>query len=584
MFSDKWTNRHPVWKSAAMSAPLRLVLVAAVVLFHTIGTRGATLGYSTYFGAGLYEGAYAVAVDAAGNAYVAGSTDSTNGFPLLNALQPVFGGGNADAFLAKFDPDGHLIFSTYFGGTGYDAINDLALNPDGNVIVVGETRSVDLPSTDDAFQYDYAGGSAFGSGDGFIVSFSTDGAQLLYCSYFGGSGDEKINSLAITANGRLCVTGWTDSRDLPHKNSLQPTYGGGDSDGFIAQFDANLTNLIFSTYFGGEDRDEDQRIAVDPAGLIYLGGQTLSTNFPVTAGAFQTQHVVVDQIGGNWDGFITKFSADGTTLIYSTYVGDATGDGVLGIAADADGSAYVTGYISAGWDSGTFPLGFQPEPGYGGADAWVAKLKPEGSNFAWFSYLGGSGEDYGYDLDLDKSNNIYVTGITRSSDFPTRDATQPKYGGGTQDSFVAKISADGQQLVYSTYLGGSLDEWGYRLAVDAQGNAIVVGQTTALNFPIRNAIQTTNATLPNIYNPADAYITKITPAIAPPRLGIVRSGANVLLAWPTNFTGFALQSTPAIGLIENWQPVAANPLILGGQFTVIQRMVSTNQFFRLQRP
>lgn len=567
-----------------MSAPLRLVLVAAVVLFHTIGTHGATLGYSTYFGAGLYEGAYAVAVDAAGNAYVAGSTDSTNAFPLLNALQPVFGGGNADAFLAKFDADGHLIFSTYFGGTGYDAINDLALDRDGNVVLVGETRSVDLPSTDDAFQYDYAGGSAFGSGDGFIAKFSPDGAQLLYCSYFGGSGDERIWDMAVDSTGNLCLSGWTDSRNLPLRNPLQPAYGGGESDGFIAQFDITLTNLVFSTYFGGEDRDEDQRIAVDPAGLIYLGGQTLSTNFPVTPGAFQTNHVVVPAIGKNWDAFIAKLKPDGSGLIYSTYVGDATGDGVLGIAADADGSAYVTGYISAGWDAGTFPLGFQPEPGYGPGDAWVAKLKPDGSNFEWFSYLGGGGDEVGYDLTLDQDNNVFVTGITDSLDFPTVEAPQPKFGGGVQDSFVAKISADGQQLIYSTYLGGSGEEWGYRLAIDPSGNVIAVGQTTALNFPIRNAIQTTNATLPNVYNPADAYITKITPAIELPPLRILRSGANVLLTWPTNFIGFKLQSTPALGPVENWQPVAANPLILGGQFTVIQRMVPTNQFFRLQRP
>lgn len=566
-----------------MGAPLRLWLAAAVVLFHTIATRGAMLGYSTYFGAGLYEGAYAVAVDAAGNAYVAGSTASTNGFPLLNAFQPDYAGGDNDAFLAKFDPDGHLIFSTYFGGTSYDAINDLALDRDGNVVLVGETRSVDLPSTDDAFQYDYAGGSAFGSGDGFIARFSPDGAQLLYCSYFGGSGDETIWDLAVDAVGNLCIAGWTDSRNLPLHNPFQPAYGGGDNDVFLAKFDATLTNLVFSTYFGGADQDNSPQIAVDPAGLIYLGGQTLSTNFPVTPGAFQTQHVIVAQIGANWDGFISKFSSDGSSLIYSTYVGDATGDGVLGIAADADGSAYVTGWISAAWDSGTFPLGFQPEPGYGGADAWVAKLKPDGSNFEWFSYLGGGGEEVGYDLMLDRDNNVFVTGITDSINFPTRDAPQPKFGG-TQDSFVAKISADGQRLIYSTYLGGTGEEWGYRLAVDPSGNAIAVGQTTALNFPIRNAIQTTNATLPNIYNPSDGYITKITPAIELPPLHILRSGVNVLLTWPTNFTGFTLQSTPALGPMENWQPVAAAPLILGGQFTVIQRMVSTNQFFRLQRP
>src|SRR5262249_55868863 len=154
---------------------------------------GATLAYSTYFGAVGYDGAYDVVVDAAGNAFVAGATSSTNTFPKLNALQPIYGGGFTDGFIAKFDPEGRLLFSSYFGGSGPDAVNAIALDPDGNLVVAGETHSVDLPTTDDAFQLEYAGGSAFGYGDGFIAKLTPDGSKLLYCSYFGGSGDEKIN-------------------------------------------------------------------------------------------------------------------------------------------------------------------------------------------------------------------------------------------------------------------------------------------------------------------------------------------------------------------------------------------------------
>lgn len=565
-----------------MSAPLRLVLVATVGLFHAIETRGATLGYSTYFGAGLYEGAYAVAVDASGNAYVAGSTASTNAFPLLNALQPVFGGGNADAFLAKFDPDGHLIFSTYFGGTGYDAINDLALDRDGNVVLVGETRSVDLPSTDDAFQYDYAGGSAFGSGDGFIARFSPDGAQLLYCSYFGGSGDETITGLAIETAGNVCIGGYTDSLNLPLRNALQPNFGGGDNDDFVAKFDSTHTNLVFSTYLGGEDMDGDTvRIAVDPAGFIYVSGWTISTNFPVTPAAFQTNHVVVAEIGQNSDAFVSKLTPDGSALVYSTYIGDAFDDAAYDIAVDKEGRACITGEIRAVFEGINF--GFQSTPGFPGGDAYIAKFTADGSDLDWFSYLGGSGSESGFAILLDASGNIFVTGITDSADFPISDAPQPQYGGG-QDAFIAKISADGKQLLYSTYLGGGDQEWGYAAAVDVNGNVIAVGQTRSIDFPTQAAIQTTNASSPTTFNPADAYLVKLSPAVAPPHLHIARSGNYVLISWPTNFTGFILESTPLLSLTAAWTRVASAPLVLGDQFAVVQRSDAGNRFFRLRRP
>jgi hypothetical protein len=570
----------PIW-SPSSQLLLTLVLIAPLLAGRV---TAATLGFSTYLGGAEYEGAYAVAVDSTGNVYVGGSTESVGTFPLLNPFQPDYGGGDADAFIAKFNPEGRLIFSTYFGGAGYDAVNDLAVDRDGNLLVVGETRSVDLPATPDAFQESYGGGSAFGHGDGFIARFSPDGRQLLYCSYLGGSGDERIWRLAIDPSENICLTGHTDSRNFPLKNALQSVYGGGDSDGFIAKFNSSLSELLFSTYIGGNHRDEDLHIAVDPVGLMYVGGRTLSTNFPVTPGAFQTQHLVVPKFGDNWDGFIAKLVPDGSSLFYSTYVGSATADAVFGIAADAEGSAYVTGSISASWDEGTFPLGFQPEPGYGPSDGWVAKLKPDGSNFEWFSYLGGSGGDSGFDIGVDQDNNIHITGITTSADFPTRDAPQPQFAGGGQDAFVARISPDGMTLLHSSYLGGSRQDWGYRLAVHPQGGVLVVGQTWSQDYPSLNAFQSTNATTGSFENPADAVITRITPAIQAPTLRIARSGSNVLVTWSTNFSGFVLQSRATLSEPTDWRPVTATPIVLGGQFTVVQPVANTSQLFRLQRP
>ncbi|MBU6402357.1 MAG: SBBP repeat-containing protein, partial [Verrucomicrobia bacterium] len=356
-------------------------------------------------------------------------------------------------------------------------------------------------------------------------------------------------------------------------------------------FDATLTNLIFSTYFGGNDQDELQKIAVDPSGFIYVCGNTLSTNFPVTPGAFQTTHPVATTNGVNWAAFISKFKPDGSALAYSTYVGGPEGDSAYAIAADAAGCAYVTGSISLPWSGGDFPFGFQSVPGFGTGDgwtAWVAKLRPDGSNFEWFSYLGGSGGDQGFGLVLDKDDNVFVTGITKSLDFPTRDAPQPKFGGGTQDAFVAKISADGQNLLYSTYLGGRGDEWGVAVTLDSNGNLIAVGETASINFPVLNAFQPTNASAQNIAyaqnDPEDAFVTKLSPAVQPPLLDIARSGGNVLLFWSTNATDFALETADASAAPLAWTAVSAQPLTISGQHTVIQPLADTTRLYRLHRP
>ena len=554
-----------------------------MLLLRIVCSQAATVTYSTYFGGPQYDGAYAVAVDQRGYVYFAGNTDSTNSFPTLNPLQAQIG-GNRNVFICKLDPSGRLVFSTYLGGAGVDEPNGIALDASGNILIVGQTHSSDFPVTDDAFQADYAGGSAFGAGDGFLAKLSNDGSQLLYATYFGGTGDDLVNGVAIDREGNVLVTGTTESPDFPIRNALQPKSGGGQTDSFIAKFDATLTNLVFSTYFGGDNREEDPKVAVDPAGFIYLSGRTLSANFPVTTGSFQTSHVVVTNIGDNWDAFVAKLKPDGSALVYSTYVGDATADAAYAIAADAGGSAYVTGTISAAWDEGTFPLGFQAMPGYGGSDAWVAKLKPDGSNFEWFSYLGGSGSESGFGLALDKDNNVFVTGVTSSRDFPVVDAPQPKFGGGTQDAFAAKISADGKRLIYSTFLGGSGEEWGYAVAPDLNGDLIAVGQTTSINFPVKDAIQATNSSIRSIQSPYDAYVVRLSPAIIQPPLKIGRSGENVLVSWSTNFTGFTLEFSEGASLPLIWQPAAGMPLVLGGQYTAIQRTLGTERFYRLKRP
>jgi hypothetical protein len=180
---------------------------------------------------------------------------------------------------------------------------------------------------------------------------------------------------------------------------------------------------------------------------------------------------------------------------------------------------------------------------------------------------------------------VFMTAITDSRDFPTADAPQPGSGGGTQDAFAAKVSADGKRLVYSTYLGGSNEEWGDAVAPDSGGNVIAVGQTASINFPMRDAVQNSDASARTIFNPSDAYVLKLSTAGEPPPLEILRSGDNELITWPANFTGFVLESTLELAPeTATWQPVNTPPVVLGGQFTVIQRSDAASQFFRLRRP
>lgn len=543
--------------------------------------QAATLQYSTYFGGQQFDDAYAVAGDSQGNAYVAGSSASTHTFPLLSPIQLEIG-GLRDVYVAKFDPQGRLVFSTWLGGAGDDLPNAIALDSRGNILIVGQTHSTDFPVTDDAFQFDYAGGSAVGTGDGFLAKVSGDGTQLLYATYFGGSADDLVNGVAVDSEGSVVIVGTTESPDLPARNALQAKINGDGPDCFIAKFDSTLTNLVFSTFWGGGREDRDAKVAVDPAGLIYVSGQTLSTDFPVTSAAFQTNHVLEMNLESNWDAFVSKLIPDGSALVYSTYLGHTNSDAALAIAADATGAAYITGGIAARWP-GAFPLGFQPEHGKGPVDAYVAKINADGSGLAWFTYLGGSGRDVGYGLTLDSANNVLVTGRTDSQDFPLTDPFQAKYGGGVWDAFVARISPDGQTLMYSSYLGGRGEEWGYNVAVDSAGAAVAVGLSSSIDFPVLNAFQNRHAT----NDPGsgfDGYITRITPAIQAPALRIARSGSSSLVTWPANFVGYSLEFTDNLtGLPTNWQPASGKPLVIGDQYMAVQPMNAPARLFRLRR-
>jgi hypothetical protein len=397
-----------------------------------------SLIYSTYLGGTYQDEAYDIAVDASGNAYVTGLTNSAD-FPMWNAYDGTTIGypSDYDAFVTKLSADGSsLVYSTYLGGIGTDDGWGIAVDTTGNAHVTGRTRSSDFPTTGGAFDTTKNGVVA----DVFVTKFNSAGSALDYSTYLGGTDYDLGFDIALDTSGNVYVTGWTDSIDFPTTaGAYQTTYGGGSKDAFVTKIDpsqAGPNSLVYSTYLGGSLSEGDkQGIDVDTAGNAYVVGATDSINFPTTPGAYQTTYGG----GGYTDGFITKLSADGSYLVYSTYLGGSDHDGCYGIFLETGGTAIVAGETSS-TDFPTTEYAVQPDNA-GGQDTFGARLSPDGSWLVYAGYLGGSLDDYAdpSPIATDGVGNFYMAGSTLSSDFPaTPGAYQTTYGGGSIDAFVTK--------------------------------------------------------------------------------------------------------------------------------------------------
>ena len=396
----------------------------------------ASLLYSTYLGGSDSDTGISVAVDASGNAYVAGYTLSTD-FPVLNQYQSNQGSfSDYDAFLTRLNTNlsgtASLIYSTYLGGNDWDFGYDIAVDSAGNAYVTGQTDSTDFPTLN---QYQ----SDQGQQDAFVTKLNTNlsgTASLLYSTYLGGNGFfEPSLGIAIDAAGNAYVTGYTASTDFPILNQYQSDQGGpSDYDAFVTRLNTNLSgtaSLIYSTYLGGNDFESGNSIAVDSAGNAYVTGGTSSSNFPVL-NQYQT-----DQSGG--DAFVTRLNTNlsGTaSLIYSTYLGGNDYESGSSIAVDASGNAYVTG----GTISTDFPVINEYQTDQGLDDAFVTKLNTNLSgtgSLIYSTYLGGNFEDSGISVAVDSSGNAYVVGKTSSSNFPIFNQYQANQL--NDDVFVTKL-------------------------------------------------------------------------------------------------------------------------------------------------
>ena len=412
---------------------------AANVFVTKIASNGSKLIYSTYVGGSSSDSGNGIAVDASGDAFVAGGTTSSD-FPTTPAaFQPKLGtGATGNAFVFELNPDGtSLTYSTYLGGTGDDVALGVALDVTGAVYTGGETTSTDFPIMNPIQ------GTLAGSSNGFVTKLNSSGTALMYSTYLGGGTGDAVFGVALDPSDNAYVSGKASSPNFPTtKGAFQTKCGscnGGFSNAFVTVINTAGNAYVYSTFLGGSGTDTGNGIAVDSSGNAYVTGLTSSTDFPLQS-ALQMALVGVD------DAFVTKLNPAGSALAYSTFLGGSQPDGAVtfgaSIAVDSSGYAYLTGQTS----STNFPLlsALQSTYGGGGTDAFVSEINSTGSALAFSTYLGGSQDEddtgsYGAIAVDSVGANIYVTGSTASTNFPTQSPYQKNNAGGT-DAFVAKYA------------------------------------------------------------------------------------------------------------------------------------------------
>ncbi|HUY89429.1 MAG TPA: SBBP repeat-containing protein [Pirellulales bacterium] len=389
--------------------------------------------------------------------------------------------------------DPTLSYASYLGGVRADSGKAIAVDGAGNAYVTGVTASSNFPATVGAYQV-----SLRGAQNVFVTKLSADGGGLLYSTFLGGSGDDEGQGIAVDGAGSAYVTGFTSSTNFPATPGAYQIGSGGFNDAFVAKLSADGASLIYSTYLGGNGNDAGAAIAIDGAGNAYVTGDTLSTNFPTTPGAYQTTLVAFQD-----SAFVTKLDAGGGRLLYSTFLGGGGQDKGNGIAVDAAGEACVAG-VTSSTDFPTTPAAYQTTFG-GVQDAFATKLDVYGRSLVYSTYLGGSGSDGANGIALDAAGNAYVTGATSSANFPTKAGAFQLSLGGAENGFVTKLVADGRSLTYSTYLGGGSSDYVTGIAVDGGGAAYLTGYASSTNFPTTpGAFQTSPG------GPADAFVTKLS--------------------------------------------------------------------------
>jgi len=408
---------------------------------------GSSIVYSTYIGGGRTDLGYGIAVDPSGDAFLVGQTSSTD-FPITaGAFQSSCGLGTCtggDAFITELDPTGStLIYSTYFGGNNADQANAIVLDSQNNAFITGFTQSTDFPTSVGAFQTSC---SCSSHPDAYVAEINPTGSAVVFSTYLGGTAADVAYALVLDSSENVYVTGYSQSTDFPVTSGAYQTTTGANSAGFVTKLNSTGTALIYSTYLGGTSTVTGTSceacatsIALDSAGDVYVAGLTAESTFPTTPGCFQNTFKSTSK---GHDAFITEINPSGSGIVFSTYLGGAGDDGATGIAIDGSGNIWLKGNTK----STDFPItsGAYQMASAGNFDHYVAELNPTGTTLLYGTYLGGSGIEFGgatkmLAIDSENPPNVYVTGYTSSTDFPTTVGAFQRTSGGGNDAEISKF-------------------------------------------------------------------------------------------------------------------------------------------------
>ncbi|HMO37797.1 MAG TPA: SBBP repeat-containing protein [Saprospiraceae bacterium] len=452
------------------------------------------LDWGTYLGGTDDDGARDMTLDAAGNVYIIGSTNSPNAMATAGTHQQAVG-GSFDVFISKFNNDGARLWSTYYGGSGNDFGQHIATDAQGNVYVTGATDSPNGMATPGAAQE-----TPNGQGDAFAAKFTTDGAQL-WGTYAGGSDFDFGNGIAVDAQGNAFIIGWTSSSDAISTPGAHQTILGGGDDMFLIKYNTNGQRQ-WGTYIGGNSQEIGLQVKTTATGRVVVAGSTATETGMTTPGAHQTVYG-----GGFSDAYLAQFTTDGVRE-WSTYIGGSEGEFGDALAIDALGNIYIGGPCTSTNGLAT-PGGHQPLAG-GGSDAFLIKFNNAGER-QWGTYYGGINDEAAYGLTTDIENNVYLTGFTRSdNNIATPEAHQTNFAGGEWDAFLVKFTADGQRL-WGSYYGGPERDQSYAIAVDADQQVFIAGITgSATGISTPGAHQSTFGGAP-----ADAFVARFAPCTDP---------------------------------------------------------------------